>query len=290
MKVGVLFDIDIYINKMLVIMLIIAVLVGEGFKIAIIFLVIFIHEMAHVLVARILKLKVREIELLPFGGVVRIESLFELNPRNEICIALAGPLFNILLLMGCMILETLGLVSLKNHTFFTETNLMLAGFNLIPALPLDGGRVLRAILSRDMGMTKATRIAAAGGLLLALFLIMTGVYALYYKIFNPNLFIIAGFLMYSAIKENRMATYVFLRDITYKKDALLKEGVFQTREIIVLYDLSIKEVVKKFVPHRYHYVTVVDEQFRTKGYLTESEIVRGLMDYGLNTPISRLLF
>jgi len=289
MKLGTLFGINIYINKLLVIFIAIAVVLGEGTKLTVVFLVVFVHELAHMLMARALNLRVSEIELLPFGGVARIESLFEVNPRNEVYIAVVGPLSNVLLVLGCMGLRKIGLIPHKDYDFFIQANLMLAGFNLLPAFPLDGGRILRAILSRELGIKRATRITTIGGFALALFLAMTGAYAIYYGIFNPTLFVMAGFLAYSAVKENRIASYVMVRDLTYKRDILIREGAVQSRELVVLYDLPLKDVIKKFVPHRYHSIVVVDEQLRPRGYLTEKDIADGVMDYGLNAPVYRLL-
>lgn len=288
MKIGSLFNTDIHVSTILLVMVAVAVFLGNGAELATIFFILLFHEMAHVGAAKLFQMKVKEIELLPFGGAVRIESLFELNPTHEIYIALAGPAANIFLILGYTAFQSLGLVSISNNVFI-KMNLILAGFNLLPALPLDGGRVLRAILAREIGMKKATAIAVYGGLILALFFAMTGIYALYYKIFNPTFFIMAGFLGYSAFKERRTATYIFIRDITYKKDFLLREGLLQVKEMVVLYDTPLKQIMRRFSPYRYHYVKVVDEQLQTIGTLSESQIVRGIMDYGINIPIIRLL-
>ncbi len=289
MKLGTLFGINIYINKLLVIFIAIAIVLGEGAKLTVVFLVVFVHELAHMVMARALNLRVSEIELLPFGGVARIESFFEVNPRDEVYIAMVGPMSNVLLVLGCMALRKMGLIPHKDYDFFIQANLMLAGFNLLPAFPLDGGRILRAILSREIGIKRATRVTTIGGFVLALFLAMTGAYAIYYGIFNPTLFVMAGFLVYSAVKENRMASYVMVRDLTYKRDILIREGAIQSRELVVLYDLPLRDVIKKFVPHRYHSIVVVDERLRPRGYLTEKDIADGIMDYGLNVPVYRLL-
>jgi len=289
MKIGVLFNIDIYISKMLLLLMIVAVLIGEGARLAVFFVIIFVHETAHVMMARLLDLRVNEIELLPFGGAVRIESLVELSPRDEALIAAAGPLSNIVLLTGYLAFRSLNVLSLENQDVFIQANLAIAGFNLLPVLPLDGGRMLRAVLSREMGIKKATRITAFGGFLLALLLVMIGLYALYYRIFNPTLFVTAGFLAYSAVKESRMAAYILIRDITYKKYMLLKAGVLPVREITVLYDLAVKDIIKNFIPRCYHYVVIVDEHLRVKGRLSEADIVRGILEYGLDTPVVMLM-
>src|SRR5690606_33314632 len=105
--------------------------------------------------------------------------------------------------------------------------------------------------ARDIGMKKATTVAAYGGLILSLFMAMTGLYAIYMKVFNPNFFLLSGFLAYSALKEKRTASYIAVRDITLKRDIISKEGALVTRELVVLYDIPLKDIIKKFVPHRY---------------------------------------
>lgn len=290
MRVARLFDIDIYVNKLLIILLLIIIITGNGNKFAAIFLILLVHESAHVICARLLQMKVSQIELLPFGGAVKVESFFEMNPKNEIVIAAAGPVSNILMLAGCLTLLNYNLLTKTPAVdLFINANLMLAGFNLLPALPLDGGRILRGILSREVGMNRATAIASGGGLILALFLIMTGVYGLYYKTINYSMFIMAAFLIYSSFKERKSATYVLLKDITSKKESLLREGSLPVREIAVYYNLPLKSIVRKFSPQRYHYVQVLDEQLREIGELSEGQVVNGLLEYGINTPVMRLL-
>ena len=113
MRIGSIFDVDVKISITLVVLVVIAVFLGNGAEIAVMFFVFMAHETAHVLVARSLKMRVGEIELLPFGGAVRIESVFELNPANEIYIALQVQGINIILLLGYSALQTLGLVDVR---------------------------------------------------------------------------------------------------------------------------------------------------------------------------------
>src|SRR5690554_122819 len=210
MKIGTFFDVDIYINKLLLAMIIISVIMGNGRKIATIFLVIFIHELAHVITARMFRLKVKEIELYPFGGAIRLESLLELNPTHEIIISLAGPIVNIIIATAYIALDSS--LPIEGHEHFIRANLMLACFNILPALPLDGGRATRAILSREIGLKKATQIMSRGGIVLSIFLIASGVYGILNGIFNITIFFIAAFLIYSSIKEKKTAAYIMMRD------------------------------------------------------------------------------
>lgn len=289
MRIGRIFDIDIHISKTLILLIAVLLITGQCGNFTAVFFMFLIHEAAHVAAARLLKLKVQEIELLPFGGAVKIHSYFESHPVHEIVVAASGPLANILLL-----LLYLGGIQMKwlpagmPDPDIVNINLMLAGFNLLPALPLDGGRILRAVLARQMNIERATKIASGMGFLLSLALFTIGLYGLYYRVFNYSLFVFSGFLFYSALRERRNATYAMLMDITCKKEALLREGSMPIRNIAVLYSLPLKEVVRRFVPQRYHYIQVLDDQLMERGILNESQIVNGLLDFGAHVPVGRL--
>jgi stage IV sporulation protein FB len=289
MRIGRIFDIDIHISEVLVLLLAVLLITGRSGNVTAVFFIFLVHEAAHVIAARLLNLKVNEIELLPFGGAVKIQSFFESRPIHEIVVAAAGPLSNVLLLLLYFGGIQVGWLSHgMPDSDFVNINLILAGFNLLPALPLDGGRILRALLSRQIGLERATRIASGMGILLAAGLTTAGLYGLYYRVIHYSLFILSGFLIYSAVKERRNATYVMLKDITYKKESLLREGSMPIRNIAVLSSLPLKEVVRRFVPQRYHYVQVLDDQLKEKGILNESDIVNGLLDFGAQTQVGRL--
>jgi len=287
MKIGTLFGIDIHINRVLMGMVVAAIIVGDGHRVATIFLVVFIHELAHIITARACGLEVVEIELYPFGGAIRIGSLLELAPTHEVIISLAGPFANIMISLICIAMgASIFKVTCNN---FVRTNLFLACFNMLPALPLDGGRAMRAILSGQIGLKRATDIMINGGIVLAIFLTASGIYGVFKGIFNMSIFFIVGFLIYSAVKEKKASAYMVLRDITYKKDKLLKQGAMEIRHIVVFYDVPLTEIIKKFVPYRYHHIDVVDYQMNTKGSIGEGEVVEGIMEFGVDMTIGKLL-
>ncbi|HHW70778.1 MAG TPA: hypothetical protein GX392_05525 [Clostridiales bacterium] len=287
MKIGTLFGIDIYINKIFMGMVVATIIAGDRHMVATIFLVVFIHELAHIIAARICGLEVLEIELYPFGGTIKIGSLLELNPTHEIIISLAGPFINIMISLLCVAIE----ICMPQITYdnFIRANLLLACFNMLPALPLDGGRAVRAILSRQIGLKRATNIMINGGIVLAIFLIISGIYGVCKGIFNMTIFFIAVFLIYSAIKEKKTSAYNVLRDITYKKDKLLKQGAMEIRHIVVFHDIPLVEIIKQFVPYRYHYIDVVDYQMNVKGSISEGDVVDGIMEFGMDMTVGQLI-
>src|SRR5882762_10979856 len=165
-----------------------AVVSGVAFIVAL-FACVVLHEFGHALTARRFGIPTRDITLLPIGGVSRLEHIPE-DPRQELQMALAGPAVNVALaaaLLGVMrALGTspFGRVSMVGGGFLTRlfwVNVSLALFNLLPAFPMDGGRVFRALLALRLDRVRATAIAARMGQALALLLGFAGLF------FNPFL-------------------------------------------------------------------------------------------------------
>lgn len=138
------------------------------------FLCVIFHEFGHALVAKKFGIQTKDIILSPIGGIARLERIPE-KPKDEVIIALAGPLMN--LLIACLILIVLLLISHpisipsdsypQNIREFLRVafwlNIILFVFNLIPAFPMDGGRILRALLRTKMDIMQATKIASRIG-------------------------------------------------------------------------------------------------------------------------------
>jgi Zn-dependent protease/CBS domain-containing protein len=152
------------------------------------FACVVLHELGHALVAQRFGVAVREIVLLPIGGVARLLSEPK-RPLHELLIALAGPLVNVVLALAAFMAlrggPLLPLSALSNEALTTPSahtvlvilfygNVSLAAFNMLPALPMDGGRVLRALLSFFFGQVRATNIAAGLAQILAVALALFG--------------------------------------------------------------------------------------------------------------------
>ena len=141
------------------------------------FLSILLHELGHSLVALRSGIAIRSITLFIFGGVARLEK----DPpdgRTELRMAAAGPAVSVALaglFMGAGLLARPGGTAWAVARYLAVINLVVAAFNLVPAFPLDGGRLLRGLLWRSMGKARATQVAARAGTLFAYFLIASGV-------------------------------------------------------------------------------------------------------------------
>jgi Zn-dependent protease len=168
-----------------------AVITGVGFILSL-FACVVLHELGHALTARRYGIRTRNITLLPIGGVAALERMPE-DPKQEITMALAGPAVNLLIALGLWLwlsasnaILPVDQLSLADGSFLVRlmiVNVILAIFNLLPAFPMDGGRVLRATLSMRMDRNRATQVAARVGQGLALWL---GFIGLLYKGLRPR--------------------------------------------------------------------------------------------------------
>jgi len=162
------------------------------------FVSVLLHELAHSLVAKAMKVKVESITLFFFGGIASINS-DEMKPRAELLMALAGPLFSLSLslLFYLTFKNTLNEIIMAIAFYLYQLNFILALFNLVPAFPLDGGRALRALLyGYYKDLKKATKIAAFGGKVFAGFLVFLGIVALFNNLGNGLWFIVLGGFLY----------------------------------------------------------------------------------------------
>jgi Zn-dependent protease len=228
-KLGSAFGIDIYFHwsSLLLPALIILLNWGQGgVSLAVyllvlvlgIFTCVILHELGHALMARQFGIRTRDITLYPIGGIARLERMSE-RPLEEICIALAGPAVNVViafLLAGVLVLSlAVGSPEQIVHDSFTGSvlvgllisNILLAVFNLLPAFPMDGGRVLRALLALSVGQLRATEIAARVGMVLAVVLgtlpLLTALGVLgHFPLFqSPILVVLAAFVLFAGQRE-----------------------------------------------------------------------------------------
>lgn len=220
LKVGTFKGIPVYIHAtFLLVILWVAIshwMQGNNFAttlngiifVLLLFTFVVFHEFGHALMARKYNIVTRDITLLPIGGLARLERMPE-KPSQELWVALAGPSVNIVIagLLFIWLFVTAQFQPLRELTITSGpmlerlmvVNLFLAGFNLLPAFPMDGGRVVRALLAMRKEYSRATQIAASIGQGMALIFGFLGFFG------NPTLLFIAFFVWIGAAQEAQMA-------------------------------------------------------------------------------------
>lgn len=257
-------------------------------QLSIIFFSVLAHESAHAIVARWLGYAVTDIELLPFGGVAKIEQRGEFARGKVFCIAAAGPLLSLLLAVAGFSARLWGQSSFM--ATFTEVNFILAIFNLLPAFPLDGGQMCRALLVPVMSYQRATERLVYISRIIS-FTLMVKVFgdAIFLYITNISLLIIAIFIYLSAEKEIKNASFYNVRVMAYKKVDLLQRGCLEVKYYTVLPDTQLKKTTLLFVAECCAVILVLDEMHKICGTFTEFEIWDSLSERGLQVRFKDLL-
>jgi stage IV sporulation protein FB len=247
-----------------------------------VFACVLAHEYGHVLTARYFGIGTRNITLLPIGGVASIERMPE-KPGQELLIALAGPAVNVAIagvlfgFFGASIdPERVAAIQDYRTDFVTRlalVNVMLVLFNLLPAFPMDGGRVLRALLSFRLERAQATRISAGIGQAVAFGLGFLGLFG------NPLLIFIALFVFLAASHENYA---VELSEAT--------KGVSMTRATITSFatldtQATVGQAVKTLLATTQREFPVTDGAGRLRGVLTRDGMIQALAASGPDTPV-----
>ncbi len=244
---------------------------------------VLLHEFGHVLTARHFGIRTRDITLLPIGGVASIDRMPD-KPSQELLIAIAGPAVNVVIaivLVGAFgarfdagqMSAAIERRDVDLVSRLAVVNVMLVLFNLIPAFPMDGGRVLRALLAFRLGRARATRIAAGIGQAVAFGLGFLGLFG------NPLLIFIALFVFLAASHESFA---IALDEAT--------EGVAMRQAMITSFSTldtgsTVGQAVEKLLSTSQGEFPVTDGTGQLRGVLTRDGMIKALAATGPETPV-----
>jgi Zn-dependent protease len=246
-----------------------------------------LHELGHAITAKRYNIKTRDIILLPIGGLARFERMPE-DPSQELLIAIAGPLVNVAIaaviyfimsfVTGIPDLSEFTAINAHNFLYMLLfVNVLLAVFNMIPAFPMDGGRVLRAILSFKYPRHQATRVASGIGQVLSIGFVILGLF------YNPFLIIIGIFIYLGAQAEAD-----FTQARSFLKGYRVRDVIMHHFNKLNLHD-TLGKAVKILLDGQGKDFLIVDENNEVAGTLSRNEMIKGLSEKGKDAPVESVM-
>lgn len=268
--------IDLSLHPLFVIIMLFSVLTGQFLELLTLFTIVFIHELGHVIAALLAGVTVKSVQLLPFGGVAVIEDHGRLTASKEIGIAFAGPLQNGIMIVISLVLQQGGFGNQEFITYFIQANVMIALFNLLPILPLDGGKIVQAAISLLVPyyftLLWSGRVSIAASTLVIIYALLPlgaggGL--------RLNLVMIGIFLLYSNLTDHRNLPYRFVsflmnREAVYENH--LRTGT-EARPILALSAKPLEAILRLFKRNQYHFIYVMNGKGNVVAVVPEQRLI-----------------
>jgi len=254
--------------------------------IVLLFACVLLHELGHALMARRFGIHTPDITLLPIGGVARLERIPD-QPKQELLIAIAGPLVNVVIAALLILflrqpaaasdLSDVNTPRVALLSKLASVNIFLVLFNLIPAFPMDGGRILRALLALRLDYARATQIAARVGQGLAFVFGLVGLF------YNPMLIFIALFVYLGATQEAGLAQMRHISQELPVAEAMV------TNVRTLPPGAKLEEAAEAVLRTSQHEFPIVNDLGAVLGVLTRDDIIRALRRRDVDRPVSQLM-
>ncbi len=256
---------DVRCNVLLLLLIPVAAIFGWGAVLLTAFVSLSVHEAAHAVVAARLGYEVQTIEIQPFGFVARLSGAAMLF-ADQAAIYAAGPAASLLMAASGALTARL----LPNSDWlegFIGYNLIVAGTNLIPALPLDGGRLMQAALSG-----RASGLLIAMGALVGAAFVTISVLLYTNGILNPTFAVMGLFLIIASIGERKKIRAASASMPILVRQRIAKHGAIEVSHIAMSHGTRLSATIRQLPYGRYSVVTVLDDGMRSIGTLDETQI------------------
>ncbi len=251
-------------------------------------LAVVLHEGCHAVTAKALGYQIACVELLPFGGVAKMVQQ-DVSPTAEFTIALAGPVCSFVTAAALSAAMRVFPATGAYLSGFFQINMALAAINLLPALPLDGGKMLRALLEKRKRGSRVGRVIAWSGVLFGALLSSVGVWLLHAGVYNISLLLFGLFLLLSAVRELRMLPEHRLHGMLKRQDAIDRGEQVPIHHCVMLGSVRAGDVLPLIPENRYTLIRVLRQGKEPAGELSEKELISGITKYGSNVTLEELL-
>lgn len=284
--------VPIRLHPLFILIFLTAVVTGFFVEIMVLFVVVFIHEIGHAAAAIGFGWRVREIQLLPFGGVAVVDEFANIHPLQVIVVSIAGPLQHVWMATFAYLMMTAGWWSSYWALYFIHVNVMIGLFNLIPVHPLDGGKILQAMLSLFFSYYRTLSITAWIGFVSSIAILTRCLINSFQGSFPLNLFVIGLFLLFSNWYLWRDIPYHFIRFLMHRSsgDVFREEEKRPITPIVVAGKEKLYHVLQMFKQQHAHVIYVTGSFGEIQAIMPETKLIDAFFDKSKSTSAVSDLF
>lgn len=281
--------IAISINPLIIPILLILFFMDELANYIIILICAFLHELGHIITAIILKLKIKSIQILPIGISARIDIPNCRYLRQEIILYLSGPLTNLLLILPIILLLKLNwIINSELGYHLILVNLSLACLNLLPVIPLDGGRILNSILCFNFSCFKSHSFCKRVSKVLIIMIIALSI-LIFAIAMNISFFLVGIFLAVYMYQSRYAFQSEFLIDLLYKRRMIKSKNIIKTKILTVNTKTELVDIIKEFALGHFYFFIILNEEMKFIKIISEIEIIDYIFEHGVGNTIKELL-
>jgi stage IV sporulation protein FB len=243
--------IRIKIDKVFLILFLVLGFLGNGFPSTVsVLMALALHELSHLFFSHALGYQVSELKLTPLGGCIRIDPLFEVNPDAELVIAASGPLSNLLMAGGVFYL---GILGISNHYLecWQKYNFFIGMINLIPAIPLDGGRIIHAWLNQKIGLQASASVLKTISWLVSLCILGIGTGKILAGRGGALYFLVGLFILFHVINYKSPELNLAWKLLQHKKKLLNRKGLLNLKPVLVNPETLLRTALQRYGTNDY---------------------------------------
>ncbi len=258
------------------ILLIIIMTINEGIFISVIS--VLIHEFTHIIVGNLYGCKLHEFNVSLTGTNAKLTDVNDLEDFQKLNLYLSGPSMNLLIFILCFCISN---ISYNEHLMIIgNINLGLFIFNMIPAYPLDGSKILEIILSRWITYRKAKRVIRGTSYIFVFFLSYIFILGLSKNNFEIGLVLVSGLIIYSSYIEKKSTIYMMMDNLFRKGNLIEKYEYIENRSVSVSHKNKLLNLLKIIDRNKFNEFYILDEELKFLGMIKEDEVIEALKKYG----------
>ena len=279
---------DIHISAFFIAVIPLVVISGSYSQFIPAYVSIILHELAHMAIAASFGCRTVSLRVLPVGLSAEIDT-GNCRRKEKLVIYSSGPALSFFLSAAAYLAYLLLSEKPQYLYFISLLNFCLAVFNLIPAVPLDGGKILQEILNDSVGLITAAKYIRLIALILCIIATAAGVYQILAGNLNFSLFIMGLYFIVFFITGKMEASLMNIKQLLYRRQRLLNKGIYQARDLVVLKGMHLGAVIKALDYDRFHFIYLLDEDLRLLRLITENEIIDCMLKHPGDMTFEELL-